>query len=156
MRRDKLLKERNHDPYSEKYKYPENSFCPKCKAIYKEGRWVWEKQLKNKSREVLCPACRRIEENFPSGILHLKGKYLENHWEEILNLIKNQEEIEKSEHPLQRIISLEKEGEKATLSTTYPQLARRIGEAIHRAHKGKLKIKYAKEEELIRVYWERD
>jgi NMD protein affecting ribosome stability and mRNA decay len=156
MRRNKLLKEKNHDPFSEKYKYPEKSFCPKCNVVYKEGRWVWENAPRNKGREILCPACRRIEENYPSGLVNLKGSYLEKHLQEILNLIKNQEEIEKSQHPLQRIISLKEEGKELTISTTYPQLARRIGEAVHRAHKGSLKIKYAKEEELIRVYWERD
>jgi NMD protein affecting ribosome stability and mRNA decay len=156
MRRDKFLKEKNHDPYSEKYKYPENTFCPKCKAFYHEGRWTWKNTSQEIGRKITCPACRRIEDNFPSGFVYLRGDYLKNHLEEIKNIIKNQEEMEKLHHPLQRIISSEEKDKELTVTTTYPQLARRIGEAVHRAHKGDLKIKYAKEEELVRVYWERD
>ncbi len=153
---NKFLKEKEHDPYSEKKKYPDNTVCPQCKVIYREGRWVWNNSGIRGEREVLCPACRRIKDNFPSGLVYLKGKHIESHKEELLNLIKNQEEIEKSEHPLQRIISIEEGNNSLTVTTTYPQLARRIGEAIHRAHKGKLSLKYAKEEELLRVYWERE
>lgn len=49
---------------------------------------------------------------------------------------------------------MEKDGVIA-VTTTDVHLARRIGEALHRAYQGQLDIKYSQDEYLVRVNWTR-
>jgi len=74
----------------------------------------------------------------------------------IFNQIKNVEEEEMKYRPLERIISIEEQNDEIIIKTTYEHIARRIGEAIHRAHKGDLKLNYPKGKKYVRVYWQRE
>jgi len=74
----------------------------------------------------------------------------------IFNQIKNVEEEEMKYRPLERIISIEEQDNEIVIKTTYEHLARRIGEAIHRAHKGDLKLSYPEGKKYVRVYWQRE
>ncbi|HHG75248.1 MAG TPA: ATPase, partial [Persephonella sp.] len=78
-----------------------------------------------------------------------------SHKEEIINLIRNVEQNEMAYRPLERVINMEDEGDKITITTTYEHLARRIGEAVHRAYKGDLNFKYPEGTKYIRVHWKR-
>jgi hypothetical protein len=62
---------------------------------------------------------------------------------------------ERREHPLQRIMAVQTGGEGILITTTDPHLARRIGEALRGAYKGELRVRYNKDEHLVRVYWSR-
>jgi hypothetical protein len=108
-----------------------------------------------RSHEELCPACHRIRDKYPAGFLTLKGEFLKAHQEEILNLARNEEEEEKAEHPLQRIMAIEQEGEAIVLTTTDMHLVRRIGEALHHAYHGELEVHYIEEGSILRVSWQR-
>jgi hypothetical protein len=55
--------------------------------------------------------------------------------------------------PLERIISIEEQDDEIMIKTTYEHLARRIGEAIHRAHKVDLQLNYPEGKKYVRVYW---
>ena len=61
------------------------------------------------------------------------------------------------EHPLQRLITMEKQ-EDGTLEITLtdPHLTRGLGEALHKAYAGDLQYHYQEDEYLLRVYWQRD
>lgn len=159
-RKDKLIQERIHDPYYEGEKYPDGVICSGCQAIYKEGRWVWpteeEKKKKMSSEETLCPACRRVRDKYPAGMVMLSGTYLANHKEEILNLANNIIEEEKARSPLKRLINIEEEDGRLVLNFTDDHLARRVGEAVGRAHKGEIEIKYQEEARFVKVFWHRD
>lgn len=157
MRKDRLLKESFHDPYYEGKKYPEGTLCPDCKAVYTNGRWKWPlKETQAGSEEHLCPACRRIRDNYPAGELLLSGSYFREHKEEILNLIQNIVDEEKTRSPLKRIIAVGENQDGIRLTFTDDHLTRRLGEALYRAHKGTLELNYSQGDRYIRVVWKRD
>ena len=144
------------NPYYEFKKYPEPTVCPVCKATYKGGRWTWEKIEEDGYNEAVCPACRRIQDKYPGGILRVEGSYFAERKDEIMNLIRNEEENAKNLRPLQRIMEIEEDDEGITIKVTYPTLARRLGEALYKAHKGTLDFSYNEGEKFVRVLWRRD
>ena len=40
-RRDRLLKELDHDPYHAKMKLEGPTVCTECGAVFQKGRWAW-------------------------------------------------------------------------------------------------------------------
>ena len=156
-RKDRLIQEKIHDPYYEGKKYPEGTVCAGCGAIYKEGRWVWpEDGKKHKAEEeTLCPACRRIRDKYPAGVVYLSGGYLSTHKEEIINLVKNIIEKESERSPLKRLINIEEKDGEIILNFTDDHLARKVGEAVGRAHKGELELKYTEGDKFVTIFWRR-
>ena len=153
-RQDRLLKEKRHDVYAEKSKIPEPTQCITCGALFENGRWSWNKTDK-KVNQITCPACRRIADKCPAGIIELRGDFFRTHKEEILNLIHNVEKQEKGERALERIMSTKDEQQTTVVTTTGIHLARRIGEALSRSYKGEYSFQYADAETTIRIHWER-
>lgn len=142
------------DSYREMAKMPEPASCPKCGATYTNGRWTWQKAPAD-SYKHKCPACHRIDDDFPAGYVTLKGPFLPEHRTEVLNLVKAREARAKEEHPLQRIIAIENLADGILVTTTDTHLARGIGEALHDAYKGKLDLSFSKAENLLRATWTR-
>jgi hypothetical protein len=70
-------------------------------------------------------------------------------------LIRHHAEREKAEHPLQRIMEIDKTKVSTVVITTDIHLARGIGEALHHAYQGELEFHYNEQENLLRVVWER-
>lgn len=153
-RQDRLLKEKRHDTYKERGKWPEPTLCKECGALFINGRWSWGK-LPIKANKALCPACRRISDNLPAGYIELKGIFFQEHYDEILNLTRNVEQQEKNERPLERIMAIIDEKDHTLVTTTGIHIARRIGEALSRSYNGDLSFQYAEGEQNIRVYWQR-
>ena len=154
-KRDAGVTRRNlDDPYRAAAKPPEPTVCPECKATFTEGRWTWEKAPAD-SNELLCPACQRIQDRFPAGYVTIKGEFLKEHREEIVALIENHEKKEKADRPLQRIIAIDDTREGLEVTTTDSHLARGIAEALHGAYKGELKLRYSRDENLLRASWKR-
>jgi NMD protein affecting ribosome stability and mRNA decay len=153
-RRDRLMQGKHHDTYREGGKWPEPTVCSKCNSVYIEGRWTWY-EPPVKANKVLCPACQRIGDNYPAGTLELRGSFFKKHEEEMLQLIRNEEKLEKGEHPLERIIDISEENEHTLITTTGIHIARRIGEAISRAYQGEFSFTYGDSEKTIRVFWSR-
>lgn len=146
--------ETTDDPYHQREKLPEPSVCGDCGAVYHDGRWQWLLQAAN-AHKTQCPACRRIHEKLPAGHVSIEGQFAQEHSDEIRSLIRNVEAREKSEHPLQRIMSIEETDGNLLITTTDIHLARDIGEALHHAYKGDLDFHYNKAEYLLRVRWQR-
>lgn len=153
-RKDRLLKENRHDVYQERSKWRENSQCTECGALYVNGRWTWQEAPPLISKTV-CPACRRIVDRYPAGHLEIKGPFLAEHRDEILNLVRNVEIQEKNEHPLERIIAITTKTSYIRVTTTGTHVARRIGNALSHAYKGELSFQYANSDKIIRVFWQR-
>lgn len=157
MRKDRLLKERDHDPYSNGKKFPEGTRCPECGCVYINNRWSWPSYETEVPREEhLCPACRRIRDDYPAGELFLSGNYFREHKEQILNLINNILKEEHARSPLKRLVRIEDRGDLMYLTFTDDHVTRRVGEAIHKAHKGELEINYSEEDRFVRIHWKRN
>ena len=75
---------------------------------------------------------------------------------EILHLACHQEEQEKPEHPLHRIMAIDEQGDAIVVRTTDIHLPRRIGEALQHAYHGELDFRYEEETYFLRVHWTRD
>ena len=142
------------DPYISPRKPSEPTVCPTCKAVFTEGRWTWQRPP-SEAAEMNCPACQRIHDEFPAGYVTIKGEFLKEHRDEIIALINSKEDREKATHPLQRIMAIEDVREGLQVTTTDSQLARGIGEALHDAYKGDLKLRYSRDENLLRAVWKR-
>ena len=142
------------DPYRATLKPPEPTRCPSCGASFIDGRWTWRRAPPDAHAQ-MCPACQRTEDEFPGGYVVLKGDFLKAHRDEIIEVVKGKEKREKAEHPLQRIMKIEDVALGLQISTTDSHMARGIGEAVHDAFQGDLKIRYSKDENLVRVAWKR-
>jgi len=153
-RKDRLIKERRHDTYEEKGKWPEPTLCTKCGAVFAGGRWSWKK-TDGEAHRGMCPACRRTVEHCPAGYVDIQGPFFADHRDEIINIVHNVETQEKERHPLERIMRVEEEGARALVTTTGIHIARRIGDALSRSCKGELDVQYPESEKSIRVYWKR-
>ena len=153
-RRDRMLRELDHDPYHSKLKIKEPNACPECGAVFLHGRWSWQEAPAG-AHTKLCPACQRIKDRVPAAFLTLSGEYLPAHRDEIEHLIHNYEKRERSEHPLKRIMGSEESEEGLVFSFTDAHLARGIGEALQHAYDGELDYQYTKEDIMLRVSWSR-
>lgn len=152
IRHDRLLQEQVHDTYKSRVKLPEPAVCPQCNALFQDGHWRWGEIPKDAHKET-CPACHRINDEFPAGFVTMHGPFFESHRTEITHLARHIEERARQERPLQRIMAETKEDGGLLITTTDIHLARAIGEAVHRAYQGKLEFHYNPEQNLLRVTW---
>jgi hypothetical protein len=155
-RMDRLIRERVHDPYKNRQKPPESSVCPECKAVFRDGRWQRVESWPMDSHQLLCQACQRIRDNYPAGLITLKGGFVQSHRDEIIALARNLEKEENSNHVLHRIMGIEEGPAMLVVKTTDIHLPRRIGEAVRRAFKGELVLLYEEEGCFLRVNWSRE
>lgn len=144
------------DSYRQMAKPHDPAFCPQCGATYDRGRWHWSPRVEG-AQPSLCPACHRINDHYPAGILTLKGKPVETHKDEIIRLARHQEEAEKKEHPLNRIMAIEEKApDSLEISTTDIHLPRRIGDVMRRTYQGEMTENFDEGAYFVRVNWHRD
>ncbi|OPY68901.1 MAG: hypothetical protein A4E57_01500 [Syntrophorhabdaceae bacterium PtaU1.Bin034] len=155
-RLDRMIQPYIHDPYFVREKYQDPSVCTKCNLVFHDGIFEWLDTTPPSAQKMVCPACRRIEDSYEGGNVVLEGAFLKDHRSDVLNIIRNVEQLQKRKRPLERIMSILPTDERIEIKTTYEHLARRIGEAVNKAYKGELKLQYREAEKFIRVYWRRD
>lgn len=131
------------------------SICPQCGAVYVGGRWRWGPPPAD-AGELLCQACHRINDRYPAGEVHVSGAFRALHKEEIIRLVRNEENLEVAQHPLHRILSIDDREDETIITTTDIHLPRRIGRALRNAYKGALDVHYDEEGYFIRARWTRD
>lgn len=120
------------------------------------GRWSWD-EIPAETGEDTCPACLRIADDDPAGLVELSGDFFREHREEIMNLVRNTAALELREYPLERMMNpgaIHSTEEGIQLRTTGMHLARRIGSALHKAYQGHLETD-CQAEQLLRVRWTR-
>jgi NMD protein affecting ribosome stability and mRNA decay len=154
MRREQSANDERYgdDPYRASARPPEPTVCPECKAVFAEGRWAWDPPPEEAFRQ-LCPACQRIHDKFPAGYVTIKGEFFKAHRDEIVTMIQKHEKKEKSQKPLLRIIDIDEKRDGVEITTTDSLLARGIAEALQSAYKGDLKLRYSRDENLLRAVW---
>jgi hypothetical protein len=153
-RKDRLIREKRHDTYMEREKRPDGACCRVCGAVYEGGRWTWNNGPTSVN-QTTCPACQRISDNYPAGVLTIAGPFSREHRSEILNMVRNIEDQEKTEHPLERIMDMVKVKDTVTIRTTGIHLARRMGDALRRSYQGHYALQYEDGDKAVRINWER-
>jgi ribosomal subunit interface protein len=162
-RHDTIVPEAGNDPYRVLEEPAAGEPCHGCGLVYREGRWAWPGSKRvlrplaaNVQSDVLCPACRRIRDNYPAGFTTLRGPWLANHLGEVLDVVRVNAELELMEHPENRVMTLDTHDGEVEITTTDIHLARRIGEALRDAYKGELAVDYLEAGDQVRVAWTRD
>jgi hypothetical protein len=117
--------------------------------------WQWGTAPEQAHRQS-CPACLRIEDDYPAGFVTLGGGFLDDHRDDILNLARNEEARGNKKHALERIMRIDTQDAALLITTTDIHLARRIGEAVHHAYAGELEYHYEEDEYRLRVNWARE
>jgi len=153
-RRDQTYQEDEHDTYKLRGKLKEPTACPTCGAVFRKGRWTWEAKPAG-AHETVCPACHRIQDKYPKGLVTIKGPFKDTQREQLIGAIKNTEEKERKAHPLSRIMSIESLPAGLMISTTDTHLPRRIGEGLKHAYRGELELHYDQDEQFVRITWTR-
>jgi NMD protein affecting ribosome stability and mRNA decay len=151
------------DPYTPTTHYEEGTRCPECRAIYHDQRWTMDEAIVTRltvEREqqpmVVCPACRKSEMRDPGGIVTLRGGFWREHRDEVLNLIRNEEERTIETNPHERLMDIAEEGDHLVVWTTNEKLAQRLGRALEKAYDGELEYQWPVDNKLVRVNWSRD
>jgi len=156
---ESIVPEAGHDPYRLVASPSEPTVCLRCGAIVRDGRWQWLEagaKAPAGATEVVCPACRRIADGHPGGLVTIEGAFLSEHASDILELLRSEEIQETREHPLHRIATTESLPERIELTTTDTHLPRRLVDALRHAYDGEVAVVYVKDEDLVRARWRRD
>jgi len=96
---------------------------------------------------------KMIEEG---GIIRLSGKFLLDHEDEVLNLVKHEGKLAEGRNPLHKVVGIEKKDGGIVATTTEHNLALHIGKRLEHAYKGKHEFKFLKGEKYVEVLWRRD
>jgi hypothetical protein len=121
-------------------------------VVFQAGKWTWGAAEEGAHRDT-CPACKRIHDGYPVGTIELFGDGFEPFRDEVAKLIRNVEEREKAEHPLERLMSLERRDGGLYVETTGMHLARSVASAVKRRFHGHIRITYPDGENRVRVTW---
>jgi NMD protein affecting ribosome stability and mRNA decay len=153
--------DRTRDPYISRKGPHEVGVCPDCHAISRKKRWYLDETeyaSLARSGAVLrrCPACRKIADGFPSGVVTLHGGFLRTHRDEILTIVRNEERRARGTNPLERIMAIREGDESVEILTTDEKLAQRIGREIRKAYQGTVSFKWSEDANLVRVNWSRE
>ena len=155
-RKNRLIHEHVHDPYKTQSKPPQPTVCPICHAVFKEGRWQWADSWPIEAHRQICQACHRTRDDYPAGVIVITGDFALRHASEILNLVRNEEHEENREHAEHRIMRIDQKSDGIVIKTTDIHLPHAIGEALHHAYKGDLKVRYSEESYFVEVKWNRE
>lgn len=129
-------------------------YC-QCGAVYRNKRWFLEDEAAGhkEGREHVCPACRRVADRNPAGVVTLSGDYRADHASEINNLINVITKRAQIKNPLGRIMDISEENDDVIITTTDVKLAQKIGREIYRSHGGQLHFIWSHAEAPVRVKW---
>jgi len=151
----------SNDPYLPEGGHKEPAICKSCHALYQQKRWLLDphtvEAMQNRPdvQWVTCPACQKIAEHYPEGILTLSGDYLWNHEQEIRNILDNEAERVFAKNPTARIMQMTAEDQSLVIETTEQKLAEHLGRVLNRAHRGELQVDWSGSPRICRVNWER-
>lgn len=134
--------------------------CPECHAVFAKKRWMFDEaefarlSASAGTRTMLCPACRKIRDAYPEGIVTLRWPDLDKHEAEVRGLISNEEARALAVNPLARVMKIVTFNKREMeVQTTSDQLAQRIGRELVRAFGGKASYRWAHKDVMLRVEW---
>ncbi len=118
--------------------------CRKCHAVHDGKKWFPNIELNKEMHDdvvyVLCEACKRKRDKVVYGIVYLEGPVLQDRRDEILKMIKKEEDIESRHNHLSRILSIVQNKNQMTITTINQWMALQLGKQFKKTFKGKLEI----------------
>lgn len=124
--------------------------CTSCDVVCHRGQWYCGKPPVGHVELGTCPACRRVRDNYPAGVLKVPPAILERK-QDVIGMVRNVEAVEKAEHPLERLMAIETKDGALIVSTTGVHLAREIAHKLGKQLHCKPRFDYSDNEELVRV-----
>ncbi len=139
----------------------ENIVDPKSDLVYQDKHWKPVDEINPNHTDDIktgqSPLTEMKESGICDGILRLSGTFLEKHKEEIINTIKNSEELAEERNPMNQIENIEEDEEGITVYTAKNKLAVTLGKKIDSAFKGgELKITWSDDDKPADVKWHKD
>lgn len=118
--------------------------CSKCYAVFDGKRWNGaasrrRKDLKKHERTI-CPACRRVRDDVAFGTVYLDGDVVASRSDEILKMIRREEENRQARDYSSRILDIRRNGRKMTIRTANSPMAIHIAKQCKKAFKGRIEI----------------
>ena len=118
--------------------------CTECHAVFDGRKWNSDPQLSrhdaDRSEKTLCTACKRVRDKVALGTVYLDGEVLTSRTDEIIRMIRRQEEIERDRNYSSRILDINRKGRKMTVRTVNSKLAIHIARQFKKAFKGRIEI----------------
>ncbi len=153
--------DRTSDPYIPTKSAESVAVCPFCHIICRKRRWYSDEResaalIRSGAPLRRCPACRKIVDRFPCGVVTLRGRFLRFHREDILKIARNEELRARGTNPLERIMEIRDGDDCVEVLTTEAKLAQRIGREIRKACHGNVSYKWSEDADILRVTWVRD
>ncbi|HKJ44788.1 MAG TPA: BCAM0308 family protein [Balneolales bacterium] len=139
------------NPFKDRH-FSEPTVCKLCHAVYQNGQWSWG-EIPEKAEEVVCPACQRYEDDQPAGVIEIRGSYYKNHRDELLQLITGIEHRVNKEQPMERIMSIADKSDRTVITTTGFELARKIGQTLHKSYDGEVEFNYSNSKNELDIKW---
>lgn len=145
---------RSMDIYENKGGAKGGTFC-RCGVTFSKKRWRLADAdfPRSESNEIVCPACRRITDSNPAGIIALSGDFFTEHETEIQSLIKKTAQKEALKNPLARLMDIHSDKDGITITTTDERLAQKIGREVYKSHGGVLHFIWSHAGSPVRVAW---
>jgi NMD protein affecting ribosome stability and mRNA decay len=151
----------SRDPYAPKIDPGEVAVCTTCHAIYQRRHWFFDddayirETMQPTTQMVECPACHKIRDRYAEGRVTLQpSSFLNAHKEEILHLIRNEEDRAKGFNPLERIVEITESEEGIVVTTTNEKLAQRIGRTLKSTYQGHTTYHWS-DPKFLSVEWQR-
>ena len=160
------------DPYSMRMAPKGLLQCPECDAIYHRKRWTLPGSSPARTRKpiraypkktakpvmvpksFICPACRKLRDNYAEGFLSLRWPNWREHKADVLGLIHNEESRATRNNPLERVMTIRTRPDGADIETTTEHFAQRLGRHLERAFHGKIEYKWSHKDKLARIEWQ--
>ncbi|MBI4830692.1 MAG: hypothetical protein HY801_03890 [Candidatus Lindowbacteria bacterium] len=118
--------------------------CSECNAIFNGRKWKSAAEANGLSvatlEKTLCTTCKRMRDKVALGTVYLEGDVIASRTDEILRMIRHEEEIEQARNHTSRILDIHRDGPKMTVRTVNSLLAIHVAKQFKQAFKGRIEI----------------
>ncbi len=118
--------------------------CSGCQAVFDGRKWNGAPRLSHeniaKLEQTLCTTCKRIRDRVAMGTVYLDGDIVAARPDEIMRMIRREEEIEQARNHCSRILDINRDGRKMTVRTVNSLLAIHIARQFKKAFKGRMDV----------------
>ncbi|MCW2246071.1 hypothetical protein M2352_001662 [Azospirillum fermentarium] len=129
--------------------------CPECGALHHQGRWRWGLPYISAEQRV-CPACVRMADGTPAGMLVVPSDAVGGDGDSILFLIRHAAGAERRDDPMRRIIGVtEDAGQGIMVTATDAGLPAELGRRLAAALGGVVTSDAPDPLGFVRVFWHR-